>query len=208
MAVNNVSGNYNNYSTYLAEKNKPLNQQGKAQEPVEETKAVEGENTSADGDKYVPTTNYKTDFNKVSAMKSGLWNKIDAFEKMVNALFNAQGIQYNQAKGMKANLEELIASGGVSEADRLAAQQAISEDGEWGVKNTANRILDFAKALSGGDPSKIEYLRAAVEKGFKEAEKTWGGKLPEISQKTYDRVMQGFDDWAKSAQAATEANTK
>ena len=29
--------------------------------------------------------------------------------------------------------------------------------------------------------------------------KTWGGKLPEISQKTYDAVMEGFDKLAKEA---------
>lgn len=207
MSVNNVNGNYANYSTYLTEKNKPLSQQGKTAEPVEAADAV-SENTSTDGDKYVPSTTYKTDFDKVSAMKTTLWNKVDAFEKMVNALFKKQGIQYNEAKGMKANLEELIASGGVSEADKLAAQQAISEDGEWGVSKTAERILDFAKALSGGDPSKIETLRAAVEKGFKEAESTWGGKLPDICQQTYDKVMKGFDDWAKSANSSTAANTK
>ena len=32
-------------------------------------------------------------------------------------------------------------------------------------------------------------------KGFKEAEKAWGGKLPEISQKTYDEVLKRFDEW-------------
>ena len=46
-------------------------------------------------------------------------------------------------------------------------------------------------------------MRAAFKKGYEQAEKTWGGKLPEISQKTYDAVMKGFDDLA--AKAAQEA---
>ena len=34
-------------------------------------------------------------------------------------------------------------------------------------------------------------MREAFKKGYKQAEDTWGGKLPEISQKTYDAVMAG-----------------
>ena len=66
----------------------------------------------------------------------------------------------------------------------------------WGVNQTSERILSFAKALTGGDPDKIEEMREAFEKGFKEATKSWGKELPEISQKTYDAVMKGFDEWA------------
>ena len=42
-------------------------------------------------------------------------------------------------------------------------------------------------------------MRNAFKKGYEQAEKTWGGKLPEISQKTYDAVMEGFDKLAKEA---------
>jgi hypothetical protein len=30
----------------------------------------------------------------------------------------------------------------------------------------------------------------------------FGGALPQVTIDTYDRVMQGFDDWAKEAEAA------
>ena len=70
----------------------------------------------------------------------------------------------------------------------------MSEDGYWGVKQTSGRILDFAKALAGDDPEKMEKMRSAFEKGYKMAEKTWGGELPEISKQTYEAVMKGFDD--------------
>ena len=42
-------------------------------------------------------------------------------------------------------------------------------------------------------------MRNAFKKGYEQAEKTWGGKLPEISRKTYDAVMEGFDKLAKEA---------
>ena len=76
------------------------------------------------------------------------------------------------------------------------AKAAIADDGEYGVQQVAERILNFAQAVIGGDPSKLESIRAAVEKGFAEAREILGGALPEISQKTYAAVMAGFDRWA------------
>ena len=63
-------------------------------------------------------------------------------------------------------------------------------------KAPSERILSFAMALTGGDPDKIEDMKDAFIKGFKEATKAWGKELPELSQKTYDKVMEKFDAWA------------
>lgn len=98
----------------------------------------------------------------------------------------------------------------VDAATKAQAQADIAEDGYWGVEQTSDRILDFAKALTGGDPDKIEEMREAFEKGFKQATKTWGDELPDISQKTYEATMAKFDKWAeeasgKSTDPATDA---
>lgn len=76
------------------------------------------------------------------------------------------------------------------------ARQAISEDGEWGVKAVSDRIVAFAVAVSGDDPSKLATLKAAIEKGFAEAGKALGGALPDICAKTRDEVMKKLDAWA------------
>ncbi|UXY15011.1 hypothetical protein N8I74_17110 [Chitiniphilus purpureus] len=76
-----------------------------------------------------------------------------------------------------------------------AAQQAVAEDGEWGVSKTAERILDFAQYAIGDDPQQLETIRAAVQQGFDEARQMLGGTLPEISEKTYEAVMAEFDRW-------------
>jgi len=84
--------------------------------------------------------------------------------------------------------------------------QGLLED-YFSPEKTAERILNFAKSISGGDPSKIELLRNAVEKGFKEVEKIFG-KLPEISRKTYELVMKGFDDWkSETVEVVNYTNT-
>ena len=94
----------------------------------------------------------------------------------------------------------------VDAATKAQAQADIAEDGYWGVEQTSDRILDFAKALTGGDPDKIEEMREAFEKGFKQATDTWGDELPEISQKTYAATMQKFDEWANEASGNTNTN--
>lgn len=75
------------------------------------------------------------------------------------------------------------------------AKQAISEDGEWGVKAVSDRIVAFAVAISGDDPVKLGTLKAAIEKGFAEAGKALGGALPDICAKTRDEVMKKLDAW-------------
>lgn len=79
------------------------------------------------------------------------------------------------------------------------AQADIGEDGFYGVKQTSQRILDFAKAVTGGDPAKIEEMRDAIQKAFDEVERMFGGKLPDISYQTLNAIMQGLDDWAAGA---------
>jgi hypothetical protein len=74
---------------------------------------------------------------------------------------------------------------------------AIAEDGEFGVRQVAERILNFAKSAIGDDPSKLAAIRAGVEKGFKDATEMLGGTLSEISQKTYTAIMGEFDRWQR-----------
>ena len=90
-----------------------------------------------------------------------------------------------------------LASGNfTADADTIAkAKEDISEDGYWGVKQTSERIFDFAQALAGDDEEKMTKMKEAFEKGFKEATKTWGKKLPDISQNTRDAVLKKFDDY-------------
>ena len=92
----------------------------------------------------------------------------------------------------------------LEEQDAKAQAQAdIAEDGYWGVEQTSQRIIDFATALTGGDPSKVEEMREAFKKGYAMAEEKWGGELPEISKKTYEAVMKKFDDLAAQANGET-----
>ena len=69
-----------------------------------------------------------------------------------------------------------------------AAQEAISDDGYWGIKQTSDRMVSMAIALTGGDTDKADEMISAIEKGFKQATKSWGEDLPDICQKTLEAV--------------------
>lgn len=137
---------------------------------------------------------YKKDNSKVIAqLKADSQNRINQMQSLVSQMFKKQGIQIGTADDMWRTL-----AGGNFTADAATIAQAkedISEDGYWGVKQTSDRIFDFAMALSGGDEETMEKMKAAVEKGFKLATKSWGRELPGISNDTYDAVMEKFDNF-------------
>ena len=146
---------------------------------------------------------YKPDTEKIKQMQDDMTTRQQTFLNLIRQMFG------KQAKTLSLTDDALwktLAAGDftVDEKTKEQALKDISEDGYWGVKQTSGRILDFAKALTGGDPSKIEKMRSAFEQGYKQAEKTWGGHLPEICKKTYDAVMKGFDDWKKESTTPKE----
>lgn len=138
---------------------------------------------------------YTVDRKKINEIKQDFARNTESFKKMVETMIEKQGKKVSQVLKDLAEGKDVQIT--VDSETQAAAQEAISEDGYFGVNKTSERIIDFAKALSGGDKSKIETLRNAFKEGFESAKEAFGGELPEISQQTYDKVMQGFDDWAK-----------
>ena len=130
----------------------------------------------------------------IAQLKSDAEQRTAQLTSMVQDMMKNQGVQIGTAD----SIWRFLAGGNftVTAAAKAKAQEAISDDGYYGVKQTSQRILDFAKALTGGDPAKAEEMRKAFENGFKMATKSWGQELPDISHRTYDAVMKGFDEWA------------
>ena len=78
------------------------------------------------------------------------------------------------------------------------AQVLVADDGYFGVEQTSDRIVEFAINGFGNDPNKIQQMKDSIDKGFKEAQQAFGGALPEISQKTYEAIMEKLDTFAAS----------
>ena len=147
---------------------------------------------------------HKPDINLINKLKADAEARTSQLRSLVEKLMTGQG----NAIGTADDIWSFLRKGDftVDAATKAQAQADIAEDGYWGVKQTSDRIIDFAKALTGNDPDKIEEMRDAFEKGFKMATKTWGDELPEISQKTYDATMEKFDAWAEESRSGNTAN--
>ncbi len=153
---------------------------------------------SATADTTVTNKNSVVDREAIIAqMKADTEARMNQMRSYVQQMMNQQGI----AIGTADDIWSFLASGDytVTEAAKLQAQEAISEDGYWGVEQTSQRIVDFAKALAGNDASKADELLAAFKKGYEEATATWGKELPDISQKTYTAVEEKFAAWKAEA---------
>ncbi|MBO4825284.1 MAG: hypothetical protein J5487_07815 [Lachnospiraceae bacterium] len=121
---------------------------------------------------------------------------LDLVQKTISGQVGAYG------KATGDDMWKFLASGKftVDSATKAQAQADISEDGYWGVKQTSQRLFDFASALAGDDVEKMKSMQEAIEKGYKQAEKTWGKELPEISKNTLDATNKLFEDYYASKQ--------
>ena len=92
----------------------------------------------------------------------------------------------------------------VSAEDIAKAKEDVSEDGYWGVKQTSQRLFDFASALAGDDVEKMKNMQKAMMKGYEQATGTWGKELPSISKETIDAANKLFDDYYASKNTIAE----
>ncbi|MBP7348819.1 MAG: hypothetical protein KA965_09070 [Butyrivibrio sp.] len=197
MSVNGITAANNIATAYTSYENTAKNKTTEnAATTTQESGAVyEKSDTAAAASTQKKTYTSNTDV--VSKMKADLEQRQQQLTDLVQQMLGKQSKTYGDAN----NIWQFLAKGSytVDPQTQAQAQADISEDGYWGVSQTSSRILDFASALTGGDPSKIEKMRDAFKKGYAQAEDTWGDKLPDISQKTYQAVMDGFDKLAKDA---------
>ena len=201
-----INTNYANVQTQV-----PVSSKSKVEEKVAEQNNA---SVAATYEKSADTTTSKGAYsiNKmsqedrdklVSQLKADQAARESSFLDIVQKTLNGQ------VKTFGMTSEEMwrkLASGDftVDAETKAQAQKDISEDGYWGVKQTSQRLFDFASALAGDDPEKMKKMQDAMEKGFKEATKTWGKNLPDISQKTIDAANKLFEDYYKSKNSITE----
>ncbi|MDE6025665.1 MAG: hypothetical protein K2G45_09440 [Lachnospiraceae bacterium] len=143
--------------------------------------------------------------NLVSQLKADQEARQKSLTNLVQSMLGKQAKSYGIAEGGDA-MWRFIASGNytVDAATKAQAQKDISEDGYWGVKQTSQRLFDFASALAGDDVEKMKEMQKAMHKGFSQATKSWGRKLPDISHATIDAANKLFDDYYASKNQKVE----
>lgn len=162
-----------------------------AKQPVKE--GTEKDTRAAVYEKGASDTKiHKPDRQTIERMRAEAEQRHSQLRDLVAKMFQKQGQAFTDADMYKLlrsdNLE-------VDSETKKKALEDISEDGYYGVKETSNRLVSFAKALSGEDPEKADKLIAAVKKGFDAATKAWGGELPDICKKTVEETIKQLEDW-------------
>lgn len=109
-----------------------------------------------------------------------------------------------------ADTFDMIKEGTLEVDDETAKEAAkeVADDGYWGVEQTSERLFSFAKALAGNDPAYADTMLEALQKGYDDAAKAWGGELPEICQKTLEAAQKKINDWKEGKTSEAETTTE
>lgn len=137
----------------------------------------------------------------VDQLKSEQQARQQQLVDLVQKMFNEQATAVKNS----GSIWEFLASGEyeVDEATKLQAQEDISEDGYYGIKQTSERLFTFASALAGDDVEKMKEMQAAMQKGYEQATKAWGKELPEICKDTLEAANKLFDDYYASKEGGS-----
>ena len=92
----------------------------------------------------------------------------------------------------------------ITELSEEEAVDLISEEGFFGITQTSQRVADFVFGFAGDDLDILEQGREGIVQGFEEAEKMWGGELPQISYDTQAKTLELID---KRIQELTDPET-
>ena len=135
----------------------------------------------------------KYDAATIEKMKAEAELKTAQLRSLVEKMLLKQGQKFTTL----ADAFDMIKEGTIEVDDETAAEAAkeVADDGYWGVEQTSERMFSFAKALAGNDPTKADSMLEALQKGYDEAAKQWGGELPEICQKTLEVTKKKLTDW-------------
>lgn len=206
MGLAGVSASTTTYAAYDST-SKTSTKAATEKKETEQTTGAVYEKTPSDGKDKAPYSINKQSAEQraaiVKQMIADQETKQNQLVDIVNKMLGQQAKKFTEASD---DFWATLAKGGfsVDEAAKKQAQEAISEDGYYGVKQTSQRIFDFASALAGDDVEKMKDMQAAFEKGFKQATKAWGRDLPDISNQTYDAVNELFQGYYDSKNVITE----
>ena len=199
--INQISQAGYEYGKELSAKKEALQKRGKenTQEIAKADQAAASLEVSVKGKSN--NAYFKPDLVKIRNMQAE--NQQKMLEKMLGT---AKDSFIRQAGGLKNILERALQGQktegitvSVSAQDIDQAKIDVAEGGYWSAENTASRLVEFAKALSGNNPEQADKMISAIQNGFKQAEELWGGKLPEISQQTLRLTMEKMENWKKEA---------
>ena len=124
------------------------------------------------------------------ALNKGDFKTLDKIFKELSAKANQSSLNYQKTE-IKGHSHSVKIEGLTQEE----AKELVSDDGFFGVNKTAKRVFDFVIKGAEDNPELLKAGRQGVIDGLKDAEKEWGGKLPDIAYKTQAKTLQMLDEY-------------
>lgn len=124
------------------------------------------------------------------ALNKGDFKTLDKIFKELSAKANQSSLNYQKTE-IKGHSHSVKIEGLTQEE----AKELVSDDGFFGVNQTAKRVFDFVIKGAEDNPELLKAGRQGVIEGLKDAEKEWGGKLPDIAYKTQAKTLQMLDEY-------------
>jgi acylphosphatase len=120
-----------------------------------------------------------------------------AQNSLINIINNVEIYDFLSGKELDTGLS--LASIGydgkpITELTPFEAQALVSDGGFFGVNETSSRVSSFVINMADGNVEALQSGRAGIVQGFEEAEKMWGGNLPEISHHTQKETLRIVDE--------------
>ncbi len=208
MGLTGVSATTTAYAAYDSTAKTSTKAAAEKKEPEQTSGAVYEKTPSDSKDKAPYSINKQSAEQRAAIVKQMMADQETRQNQLVDIVNKMLGQQAQKFTEANDDFWSTLAKGGfsVDAAAKKQAQEAISEDGYYGVKQTSQRIFDFASALAGDDVEKMKDMQAAFEKGFKQATKSWGRDLPDISNQTRDAVNELFQGYYDSKNVITETD--
>ncbi len=202
MDINGISqvmaANYEN--TKVGKETEKKNTETKIENFSKESAAAEYEK-SENTEQKQPV---KYDAVTIEKMKAEAEMKTAQLRSIVEKMMLKQGQQFTTLQ----DAFDMIKEGTIEVDDEVAVEAAkeVAEDGYWGVEQTSDRLFSFAKALAGNNPNQADAMLEALQRGFDEATKSWGGELPELCKKTLEATQKKLTEWRDAANAEAETD--
>lgn len=191
-----MAANYENNKVGKDIEKKPVTETVVEKAPAEGAAAEYEKSEATEAEKTV-----KYDAATIEKMKAEAELKTAQLRSIVEKMMLKQGQQFTTLE----DAFDMIKEGTIEVDDETAVEAAkeVAEDGYWGVEQTSERLFSFAKALAGNDPTKADSMLEALQKGFDEATKSWGGELPELCKKTLEATQKKLTDWRDADKETT-----
>lgn len=197
--MNNIDPNQSNQ--YLNAFNENMT---KASEYISKTKTADVEQSESKTDNKLHnaavnvaiSTHSIMNYLKIKSAESsqGNTNAQQILTNLVNG--NDEYINFFSGKTTESGLSlESIGYEGkaLNQLTQGEAKDLVSQGGFFGINETSARVTSFVLNMTGDNLEALQESRKGLVQGFEEAQKLFGGELPDISIKTQEKSLEIID---------------